>query len=33
MISHIKYTLIFDERVDGPELMNLFGIQTSNNNN
>ena len=32
-MSHIKYTLIFDERVDDVELSTLFGGQPNNNNN
>ena len=32
-MSHIKYTLIFDERVDDAELSQLFGGQPKNNNN
>ncbi len=31
MISHIKYTLIFDERVDAPELYQIFGKDVINN--
>lgn len=32
-MSHIKYTLIFDERVDDGELSTLLGKQPNNNNN
>lgn len=32
-MSHIKYTLIFDERVDDAELSTLFGGHLNNNNN
>jgi len=32
-MSHIKYTLIFDEKVDDVELSTLFGAQPNNNNN
>lgn len=32
-MPNIKYTLIFDERVDDIELSPLFGGQPNNNNN
>lgn len=32
-MSHIKYTLIFDERVDDAELSTLLEKQPNNNNN
>jgi len=30
-LSHIKYTLIFDELVDGPDLDKLYGNSTDTN--
>lgn len=32
MVPHIKYTLVFDENIDGPELRNLFANEASPNN-
>ena len=29
MVSHIKYTLVFDENVDSHELDKLFGVGTA----
>ncbi len=33
MLSHLKYTLVFDEKTDSPELEKLFSSTEDSNNN